>query len=122
MLAILLREEDAEVYLAAIRETERAKIASPTFVESCMVIESLAGDAGIREVDGFFRAAEIEIVPFTEEHAYAAREAFREFGKGRHKAGLNLGDCFSYALAKIAGEPLLFKGNDFSKTDITPAL
>ena len=70
----------------------------------------------------FFRRARIAIEPFTVEQAHIARQAFHDFGKGRHEAGLNFGDCFAYALAKVSGEPLLFKGNDFSKTDIASAL
>jgi ribonuclease VapC len=68
------------------------------------------------------RESRITIEPFTEEHAFLARQAFSDYGKGRHAAGLNFGDCFSYALAKATGEPLLFKGDDFRKTDIIPAL
>jgi ribonuclease VapC len=70
----------------------------------------------------FFRRAGIAIEPFTVEQAYIARQAFYDFGKGRHAAGLNSGDCFSYALAKPTGEPLLFKGDDFRKTDVASAL
>jgi ribonuclease VapC len=61
-------------------------------------------------------------MPVTEEQSFAVRQAYSDYGKGRHAAGLNLGDCFSYALAKVSGEPLLFKGNDFRKTDVTPAV
>jgi ribonuclease VapC len=68
------------------------------------------------------RESRITIEAFTVEHAFLARQAFSEFGKGRHPAGLNFGDCFSYALAKATGEPLLFKGDDFRKTDVIPAL
>ena len=70
----------------------------------------------------FFRRAGIIIEPFTVEQAHIARQSFLDFGKGRHAAGLNFGDCFSYALAKVVGEPLLFKGEDFKKTDIAAAL
>ena len=70
----------------------------------------------------FFRRAGITVEPFTVEQAHIARQAFHDFGKGRHAAGLNFGDCFAYALAKILDEPLLFKGEDFRKTDIVPAL
>ena len=74
------------------------------------------------KLDALIETAGAEIVPFTAEHASLARDAWRRFGKGRHKAGLNLGDCFSYALAKERGQPLLFKGEDFAATDIEPAI
>lgn len=72
----------------------------------------------MRQAEAFFRRAGISIEPLTLEHGELARQAFLDFGKGRHKAGLNFGDCFSYALAKASGEPLLFKGNDFIQTDV----
>ena len=92
------------------------------FLELAIVIESQIGPDASRQSDIFFRRAGIIIEPFTVEQAHIARQAFLDFGKGRHAAGLNFGDCFSYALAKIAGEPLLFKGEDFKKTDIASAL
>ncbi len=87
-----------------------------------MVIERLTGPEVARQCDMFFRRARIIVEPFTVEQAHIARQAFHDFGKGRHPAGLNFGDCFAYALAKITGEPLLFKGKDFKKTDIVSAL
>jgi ribonuclease VapC len=122
LLAILFFEDDAEKYAKAIRDAELCRISAATFVELSIVIESNAGDAGIRQFDAFLRGNEIEIVGFSESQGYAARQAFSDYGKGRHPAGLNLGDCFSYALAKVSGEPLLFKGNDFRKTDVTAAV
>jgi ribonuclease VapC len=122
ILAVLFREADGEKYAEMIRQAESCKISAATFVELCIVIEAAAGSAGIVDCDTFFRGIGVRIEPFTEEQAYAARQAFSQFGKGKHLAGLNLGDCFSYALAKVSGEPLLFKGNDFRKTDVTPAL
>jgi ribonuclease VapC len=122
LVAILFREPDAEIYAEAIRNADTCRISAGTFVELSMVVELNAGDVGIRQCDVFFRGNGIEIEPFTEIQAHAARQGFSEFGKGRHPAGLNLGDCFSYALAKVSGEPLLFKGNDFSKTDIVAAV
>jgi ribonuclease VapC len=86
-----------------------------------MVIESQIGPEGSRQCDVFLRRAEISIEPVTVEQAQFARQAFLDFGKGRHPAGLNFGDCFAYALAKATGEPLLFKGEDFAKTDIVGA-
>lgn len=80
------------------------------------------GDAGIQLLDEFVRDVGIKIEPVTEEQAYIARRAWAEYGKGRHPARLNFGDCFSYALAKSLDEPLLFKGSDFSQTDIEAAI
>src|SRR6267143_1505860 len=109
-----------------MRKTTPAPSAKQTsaasFVEVSVVVESQTGDAGSRQWDSFLRAAGISIEPVTEEHAYAARQAWSDFGKGRHPAGLNFGDCFSYALAKVSGEPLLFKGQDFRRTGITAVL
>ena len=86
-----------------------------------MVIENQLGPEGMRQAEAFLRRAGILIEPVTLDQGDLARQAFLDFGKGRHQAGLNLGDCFSYALAKVTGEPLLFKGNDFSQTDIRTA-
>lgn len=83
-----------------------------------MVIEKQLGSEGMRQADTFFRRAAIDIEPVTVEQGHLARQAFLDFGKGRHKAGLNFGDYFAYALAKAFAEPLLFKGNDFTETDI----
>ncbi len=122
LLAILLVEPDAEIYARALRDAESCKLSAATFVELSMVAEAGSGDAGIRKCDDLLRGNEIIIEPFTELQARAARTAFSNFGKGRHPAGLNLGDCFSYALAKVLEEPLLFKGNDFRKTDVIAAI
>lgn len=121
LLAVLFGEKDAENYARAISEADVCRISAATFVEVSVVVESQTGDAGSRQWDSFFRTASISIEPVTEEHAYAARQAWSEFGKGRHPAGLNFGDCFSYALAKVSGEALLFKGQDFRRTGI-PAI
>jgi ribonuclease VapC len=86
-----------------------------------MVVERQLGPDGMRQAEAFFRGADIVIEPVTVEHGHLARQAFLDFGKGRHKAALNFGDCFSYALAKATGEALLFKGEDFSRTDIRRA-
>ena len=83
-----------------------------------MVVEARKGDSGGRELDLLLHRAEIEIVTFTADHFEMARHAWRKFGKGNHPAGLNFCDCCSYAISKISGEPLLFKGNDFSRTDV----
>jgi ribonuclease VapC len=97
-------------------------IAAATWTESRIVIFSRSGEAGLVALDELKAAAGIEIVPVTESLADLAFEAFRRFGKGRHPAGLNFGDCFSYALAKERNEPLLFKGDDFPRTDVSPAI
>ncbi|OYV75054.1 MAG: VapC toxin family PIN domain ribonuclease [Chromatiales bacterium 21-64-14] len=122
LLAILFAEEDAEIYAQAIVEADSCRISAATFVEVAIVIEAQTKDAGARQFDAFFRQSGIVIEPVTEEQAHAARQAYSDFGKGRHPAGLNFGDCFSYALAKTASEALLFKGEDFKKTDITSVI
>ena len=122
LLAILFHETDADKYAEIVRQAESCKISAATFVELCIVVEAVSGTAGIVDCDAFFRGVGIRIEPFTEEQAYAARQAFSEYGKGRHPAGLNFGDCMTYALAKISDEPLLFKGNDFRKTDVRAVL
>lgn len=122
ILAILFTEPDAPVYAQAIAEAKVCKISAATFVEVAIVIEAQTRGSGPRQLDAFMRRAGIEIRSVTEEQAHLARQAYTDFGKGRHPAGLNFGDCFSYALAKATGEPLLFKGEDFSKTDIVAAL
>jgi ribonuclease VapC len=97
-------------------------MSAATFVETSVVVEAQTRNHGGRQLDALIRRASLTIEPVTEEHAHLARQAFLDFGKGRHPAGLNYGDCFSYALSKATGEPLLFKGSDFSKTDLTAAV
>ncbi len=91
-------------------------------LEASLVIESELGEEGSRELDLLLFKAGVEIAPFTEDQLKIARYAFRTYGKGRHPAGLNYGDCFSYALSKATGEPLLFKGEDFTRTDVKGCL
>ncbi len=122
LLAILFDESDAKTYAKAIAESDSCSMSAATFVEVAIVVEAQTKDAGTRQFDALFRKTGIVIAPVTEEQAHAARQAYSDFGKGRHPAGLNFGDCFSYALAKTTGEPLLFKGEDFKKTDIASAL
>ena len=86
-----------------------------------MVVEGRGGAGAGDELDALLRRAEVQLVPVTSEQAYAARHAWRRFGKGNHPAALNFGDCFAYALAVTTGEPLLFKGEDFALTDIEAA-
>ncbi len=87
-------------------------------LEASIVVEARLGEAGGRELDLLMHKAQIEVVAVTVEQLDVARHAFRTYGKGRHPAGLNYGDCFAYALSKTSGEPLLFKGNDFNQTDV----
>lgn len=121
LVSILYREPEAEHYARIIHEAERCAISTGNFLELSVVVESQLGTDGLRQCDMFLRRSGILVEPFTVEQAHVARQAFHDFGKGRHAAGLNFGDCFAYALAKISGQPLLFKGNDFSKTDLIPA-
>lgn len=122
VIAILFNEADALVYAQAIAQADSCAISAANFVEVSVVVEAQTKGLGPRQVDAFFRRAGIVIESVTEDHAFVARQAYSDFGKGRHPAGLNFGDCFAYALAKSSGEPLLFKGRDFAKTDIEPAL
>jgi ribonuclease VapC len=121
LVAILYREPEAEAFVQAVHDADACRISVANYVELSMVVESQLGAEGTRQAEAFLRRAGIAIEPVTIEHGELARQAFLDFGKGRHKAGLNFGDCFSYALAKAAGEPLLFKGEDFALTDIEAA-
>lgn len=122
LVTILLGEPETEAFARAIAGDVRRLISAFTALETGIVIEAKKGEAGSRELDLLLHQARIEIVPMTPEHSEIARSAWRKYGKGRHKAGLNIGDCCSYALAKCSGESLLFKGDDFSQTDIQPVL
>lgn len=121
VIAILFGERDADLYAHAISEAEMPRISAANFVEAAIVVEAQTRN-GSRQFDAFFRRAAIVVEAVTAEQAHVARQAWLDFGKGRHAAGLNFGDCFAYALSKLAGEPLLFKGSDFSKTDVENAL
>lgn len=120
ILAILLSEKEADEFTECLLKAGDSRISAVSFVEASIIAESRGGDGSVRQLDALMRKVGIAIEPVSEEQALSARQAFSDFGKGRHPAGLNLGDCFSYALARVAGEPLLFKGNDFRKTDILP--
>lgn len=122
VLAIVFGEPGFEVFARMIAEAAWCRISAATLVEVTMVAESRGGDQAIRLSEGIFRGAKVSVQPVTEEQAYVACRAYSSFGKGRHPANLNFGDCFSYALAKVTGEPLLFKGDDFSKTDVQAAI
>jgi len=121
-IAALLGEPEEEAFITAIT-ADRTRLASAaTMLESSMVILSRKGEPGLAEFRAFAARAAVQVAGFGSEHVDVAIDAFRRFGKGRHPAGLNFGDCFSYALAKTTGEPLLFKGDDFSQTDIKRAV
>lgn len=122
ILAILFNEPAAGLYATAIASAATCRISAANYVESAVVVESQSPVAGGRHFDTFMRRAGIAIEPVAEEQALFACQAYADFGKGRHPAGLNFGDCFSYALAKAFREPLLFKGNYFSRMDVEAAL
>ncbi len=121
IVAIALNEPEAEAFERTIADASIRLISAATVLEAAMVIETRLGEAGGSEFDLWLHKAGVEIVPVDAELADQARRAWRRFGKGRHPAGLNFGDCFSYALSALTQEPLLFKGHDFSKTDIVAA-
>lgn len=121
ILSILWREPGAEALVEKLLSADEKGIGVPTLVESGLVLTSrIEGDA-LAVLSGFLQIFEIVPVPFTARHWPAAIEAFRRFGKGRHPAALNFGDCLSYATARLAARPLLFVGNDFSQTDLEKA-
>ena len=121
LVAILYGEPERVRFAQLIHEANTCSISVASFVELSMVVEGQIGADAARQVDTLFRRIGVTIEPVTIEQGLIARQAFVDFGKGRHKAGLNFGDCFSYALAKAKGEALLFKGRDFSETDIVSA-
>ena len=118
LVAILRAEPDAEAYLEAIRSTTPRRISAGSYLELGIVIDGPGDPVASRQVDEFLSRMSITVEPVTAAQAMIAREAYRDFGKSRHRAGLNFGDCFSYALARERNEPLLFKGDDFVRTDI----
>lgn len=122
LVAILTDEPDAPRYEEAIERDLTRLVSSATVLETSMVIESRVGEPGGRELDLLIHRARIAVIPFDEEQLALARDAFRRYGRGRHPAALNFGDCFSYALSIARGEPLLYKGNDFAQTDVTSAI
>jgi ribonuclease VapC len=121
LVAVLYREPEARDFVERIRAADVCRISVANHVELSMVVESQLGPDGTRQADAFLRRAGVVVEPVTIEQGDLARQAFLDFGKGRHKAALNFGDCFAYALARATGEALLFKGNDFGLTDIRRA-
>ncbi|MGH3274715.1 MAG: type II toxin-antitoxin system VapC family toxin [Streptosporangiaceae bacterium] len=123
LIAILRAEDDASDMARAIERAQERRISAASYLETAVVIDASRDPIASRRFDELVDAAELRIEPVTRDQVRIARDAYRDFGKGSgHKAGLNFGDCFAYALAKFTGEPLLFKGNDFGHTDITIAL
>ena len=122
LIAILFGEPEALSFTRAIADESRKLISAFNALETGIVVEARKGESGGRELDLLLHRAQIEIVAINADQAELARAAWRKYGKGNHPAGLNVGDCCAYSLAKYSGEPLLFKGNDFSQTDIRAAI
>jgi ribonuclease VapC len=123
LIALLLGEPETLIFVAAIAATPRRLVSMPTSLEAAIVMVSRSGAVALEKLDRLLVEPGVELVPFSHEHAVLAIDAFCRFGKGSgHAAGLNFGDCFTYALAKLANEPVLFKGGDFSRTDLASAL
>src|SRR5215472_15468079 len=118
VLAIFRREPERHYFLEAIEEADSVRMSIASLVETSIVIESRYGPQGLLDLDRFIAQAGIEVLPVDLRQGQWARMAFSRFGKGRHRAALNYGDCFSYAIAMCLGEPLLFKGDDFIHTDV----
>ncbi len=121
IIAILFDEADADLYDRAIVADPVCRMSVANFLEATIVLEGREGSGAGPVFDAYLEEASIELVPVTIEQARAARRAWRRFGRGNHPAALNLGDCFSYALAEATGEPLLYKGEDFARTGIPAA-
>jgi ribonuclease VapC len=123
IIAILNDEPESETYAIALASASVARMSAATLVELSIVVDGRRDPVRSAWLDGFLSRSRIEIVDVTADHATFARDAHRSYGRGSgHRARLNFGDCFSYALAKATGEPLLFKGDDFGHTDLTPAV
>jgi ribonuclease VapC len=121
LLAILLREPEAERFAASIENAEVVRLSAASYVEAAVYVDRNADEIRRAMLDTFLAEFSIRIEAVTAEQALLARQAFVLFGKGRHKAGLNFGDCFTYALARAWREPVLFKGGDFAHTDLEAA-
>jgi ribonuclease VapC len=118
----LLRGEPKQLEISArLLDADLVAIGAPTLFETSMVMVSAAGDAGRGVLLQFLQDFDVEVAPFGRIHWQIAMEAFDRYGKGRHPAGLNLGDCMAYATARVAGEPLLYVGDDFARTDLEAA-
>jgi ribonuclease VapC len=122
IVAILFSESDARLHADALSSAARRLISAVTRVELAFVVEGRKGESGRADLERLLAAGAFEVVAVTHDQTARAIDAFRRFGRGRHPASLNIGDCFAYALAAAMGEELLFKGNDFARTDIRSAL
>lgn len=121
LLAVLLEEPEGAAFDERLAAEDDPILSAATLVEAAMVVLARLGDPGVARLDELLETAGVRCVAVDRSQAMLARGAFRDYGKGRSPAGLNLGDCFAYALAKAHGRPLLYKGNDFSRTDIAAA-
>ncbi|WP_425309214.1 type II toxin-antitoxin system VapC family toxin [Ammonicoccus fulvus] len=121
VLAVVLGEEDAETFLSVLVSADKLAISAATLVEAGMVAYARQGEEAFSDLHSLLADLECDVLAFDEEQAEVALKAWNRFGKGRHPAGLNLGDCYSYAVAQQLGRPLLFKGNDFPQTDVRAA-
>ena len=118
LLAILQDEPERARFAEAIESAGACSMSVVSFVECSIVLETRRGSDAVRDLDLLVAKASIALVPVDADQAHCARKAHRIFGRGHHAAGLNFGDCFSYALSEVSGEPLLYKGGDFSLTDV----
>jgi ribonuclease VapC len=118
VLAVLFDEPERRAFTLSIERDPRRLMSAGSVLESALVAEARRGEPAGRELDLLLHRADVQVVPVDADQVELARSAWRRFGKGRHPAGLNFGDCFAYALAAASGEPLLFKGEDFRRTDI----
>ena len=121
IVAVLCREPDHDALIEKIGRAEIVNVAAPMVFEAAMVLTIKLRRDGLALVHDFLTEANARIAPFDDRHASAAFEAYLKYGKGRHRAALNFGDCLCYAAAKLGGQPLLFVGNDFAKTDVVRA-
>ncbi len=118
VIAVLFDEPERDEFVRRIATASRRLISAGTLIESSIIVEARRGEVAGRELDLLLHRADVRTVAVDEEQALLARAAWRRYGKGRHPAGLNFGDLFAYALARASGEELLFKGDDFTKTDL----
>ncbi|MFM7684835.1 MAG: type II toxin-antitoxin system VapC family toxin [Actinomycetota bacterium] len=119
LVAVLFDEPERAEFVEKITADPRRLVSAGTLLEVAIVVEARRGEAAGRELDLLLHRLGATVVPFDEPQSRLARTAWRRSGKGRHEAGLNLGDCFAYALSRLSGEPLLFKGDDFGRTDVS---
>jgi ribonuclease VapC len=122
LVAMLNDEPEAERFETVVEADHVRLMSAASYLQTAIVIETRFGEPGGRELDLWLHRAAVDLVAVDADQADAARVAYRMYGKGRHRAGLTYGDCFSYALAKVSGQPLLFKGDDFARTDIRGVL